>query len=171
MAEAISGQDYLLFFRAWKNRATESGAKLAFQTEHSIDMSKETEATPTKDGIINTISDGDNTISITSLAYRDDAGTLTVWEKLKQLFKDNELVEVWEVDRKSAETGGEFKADYYQGLISSFTKSAPSDGNAELEMEYAINGSGVSGTVSLSGEQQAVAQYVFHDLAPETVTP
>lgn len=166
MAQAIDGKDYLLFFRAWKNRATDAGAKLAFQTEHSIDMSKETETTSTKDGNINTIADGDNTISITSIAYREDTGTATVWEKLKEHYKANELVEVWEVDRNSLTTDGKYKADYYQGFLSSFTKSAPSDAQSELEMEYAINGNGVSGEVTLSDAQQAVAQYVFHDLEP-----
>lgn len=166
MPEKISGQDYLLFFRAWKNRETESGAKLAFQTEHSVDLEKDTDTTQTKDGNINTITDGDNTISFTSLAYRDDEGTQTVWEKLRQYFKDEELVEVWEVDRNGKTTGEKYKADYYQGYFTSFSKSAPSDDNSELDVEFAINGQGVSGEVELSEEQQALAQYVFHDLKP-----
>lgn len=167
MAQAIDGKDYLLFFRALKDKATDTGAKLSFQTEHSIEMSKETSSTPTKDGNINTIANGDNTISITSIAYREDSGTANVWEKLKGYYKANELVEVWEVDRNSKTVGDKYKADYYQGYLSSFSKTAPSDSQAELEMEYAINGDGVSGEVTLTGEQQAVAQYVFHDLAVE----
>lgn len=149
----LSGKDLILFFRKYADKATTDGSKLKFQTEHSISKEKENEAVNTKDGIIQTITDGENTADITSLAYVDDNGTQEVWRVLEEWFDDGELVEVWEVDITTATETGEYKATYYQGYFTSFEKSAPSDGQVELSINYAINGKGARGTDQLTPEQ------------------
>lgn len=169
MAELLSGKNFILFFRKHADQATTDGAKLKFQTEHSFSFEKETEATTTKDGIVNSISDGENTADITSLAYADDTETVEVWKQLRTWFKANELIEVWQVDVDSGTVGGtDFDAEYFQGYITSFEISAPADGNVELSMSYAINGSGVEGTDTLTAEQLATvqaAQYEYETIA------
>ncbi|MEX2805038.1 phage major tail protein, TP901-1 family [Streptococcus sp. H31] len=167
MAEVISGKNLILFFRKYDNRATEDASKLRFQTEHSISLENETEGTITKDGNINTISDGENTISITSLAYIDDTETIETWRELRKYFKQKALVEVWQIDTASA-TGDQYDAEYYQGYFSSFELSAPADDKVELSFEFAINGNGAEGTDVLTDEQkQAVAavQYEYAKMA------
>ena len=69
MARITMGDRLLLFFREYNLRETENGSKLRFQTEHSISKEKESDAIWTKDGTQNTIRDGENTISISSLKY------------------------------------------------------------------------------------------------------
>lgn len=167
MATKLQGKESLLFFRRYEDRETESAAKLFFQTEHSIEKTKETETTQTKDGQTTTVSDGENTISITSLAYAEDDGVVALWEELEDWFDANDKVEVWEVS-KGLREGEQFRARYFQGHITDFSISAPADGDMELEMTYAIDGNGTKGAVTLTDEQQQVASYVFTDLDPVT---
>lgn len=153
VARLLSGKDLILFFRKYADREQSEGAKLKFQTEHSISKEKESEAINTKDGIIQTISSGENSADITSLAYVEDNGTLEVWKELEEWFDDEELVEVWEVDITTATETGEYTARYYQGYFNSFEKSAPSDGQVELSIAYGINGNGITGTDTLTEGQ------------------
>lgn len=153
MARITMGERLILFFREYNLRETEDGAKLRFQTEHSISKGKETDAIWTKDGTQNTIRDGENTVSISSLAYRDDDKTLGVLGDLEDMFDNNKLVEVWQVDLDSETTpSGTYEAHYFQGYFTSFEKSA-GDSAVEVSIEYAINGRGVKGSDLLTAEQ------------------
>ena len=167
MASVISGKDMLLFFRKRADHATADASKLRFQTEHSISMEKESESTQTKDGIYVTVSDGENSADISSLAYREDDETIEVWKELKGYFQDNEEMEMWQVDINSGLNGTDLDADYYRGFFTAFELSAAADGNVELSYTFAINGNGAEGTDSLTPEQLAEvrnAQYDYETL-------
>ncbi|QBX23722.1 tail protein [Streptococcus phage Javan146] len=163
MTELIQGKSFLLFFRKLADAESEAADKLKFQTEHAIKMEKETEATKTKDGIINSLSDGENTIDIKSFAYTIDKGTTAIWKKLRKYFKAGDVVEIWQVDLTSKGSDGQkYEAEYFQGYFTSFEISAPADGQVELSMTYAINGNGVEGEDNLTPEQeQAVSDVLY----------
>lgn len=166
-ATLINGREMMLFVRARKDHATTDAARNRFQTEHSISMGMDVESTVTKDGIINSIADGENTVDMSSLAYRDDEATIETWKEMRTWFKNKELVELWQVDIESGLDGADLEADYFQGYLTSFEMSSPADGNVTLSFSYAINGAGVEGTDTLTEEQlQAVrnAQYDYQTL-------
>lgn len=167
MAELIQGKNFLLFFRKLAEAKSKSAAKLKFQTEHSIKMEKETEATKTKDGVINSLSDGENTIDITSLAYVEDKKTKAMWKELREWFKEGAIVEIWQVDL-SSKSSENYEVDYFQGYFKSFEISAPADGKVEFSASYAINGNGAEGKDTLSEDQQQAvssAQYEYQKMA------
>lgn len=172
MAELLQGANLLLFFRELAKRTVEDGSKLRFQTEHSISKSKETETTMTKDGPMSTISDGETTIEVSSIAYVDDIETMTTWEKLEDCFDRKALMEVWEVDiTKVTPEQLAVKPTYRQGYFSDFEKSAPADGKVELNYSMVINGNGVKGEDALTAEQlKAVkaAAYEYQKIAKAT---
>ena len=166
MTQLIMGKDLILFFREYAKRFEEDGAKLRFQTEHTLSFEKETEATRTKDGVINTISDGENTGEITSLAYREDGGTVEVWRKLRDMYNRNAKVEVWQVDLGSKRQGGqgdEYDVEYYQGYFTSFEISAPSDAQVELNAGFAIDGNGATGVDTLTPEQTQAVEAALYE--------
>lgn len=164
MAQLLKGKDLLLFFRERSLHATEDGAKLRFQIEHSIAKEKESESTITKDGPINTISDGENTADVSSLAYVDDTETITTWEKLEDCYDRGVLMEMWQVDITNATPENlQVEPTYYQGYFTSFELSAPAEGTVELSYSFAINGNGVKGTDTLSAEQLAAVQGAVYD--------
>lgn len=164
MVEVLNGKNVILFFREFAKRETESAAKLRFQTEHSISKSKENESTTTKDGVINSISDGENTADITSLAYSDDTQTLTTWQRLEEMFDKNALVEMWQVDISGVTSDNlQVKPTYFQGYFTDFELSAPADGQVELSYTFAINGNGVGGDDVLTSEQLNSVQATVYE--------
>ena len=154
MAEILQGDAFVSYFRRRKDHATKAADRLRFETESSISKEKESESTKTKEGMIVTISDGENTAEFTSLAYKDDTGTIEMWRELEEMFDNNELIEFWNVPLGMLEDGDtEVEPTYHQGYFTSFELSMPADGPAELNYSYAINGRGVRGTDTLTEEQ------------------
>lgn len=150
MAELLSGRSALVFFREEKNHATEDGTRYRFQTEVSMSEEKENESTPTTDGVVNSISDGENTIELSSVAYTDDEETTSQWRELRGLFRKNTKMEVWIIYNTGEE---EQDADYAQGYFTSFEMSAAADGQIELSASFAIDGTPKEGTERLTAEQ------------------
>lgn len=155
----MNGAEVLAFTRRLADQATQAAERLKFQTEHTYNSEKETSSTVTKEGTINSVTDGETTVSLVSVAHRED-NAVPVWKKMKQWFKDKELIELWLVDTK-AQKAGKFDADYFQGYITSFEMSAPSDDKVEVSMEIAVNGQGVEGQTTLTAEQYTVAQKLY----------
>lgn len=68
--QAAKGSKQFLLFRLLKDQATKAGAKLAFQTEHDLTETKDSESTNTKDGILQTTGALETEISATSILDR-----------------------------------------------------------------------------------------------------
>ena len=175
--ELIQGKDLIVFFRRVIDQKKQDAGKVRFQTEHTINSEKEVESTNTKDGVVNSISDGETSGDFTSLAYREtDPDTIVMWKEMRKWFNAKDKVEVWQVDLGSgrAKDGKTvYDVDYYQGYFKNFEISAPSDDKVELSYEMAIDGNGVQAVDSLTETQKAAveaAQYAYHTLAKETGT-
>lgn len=173
MTELILGKDLMVFFRRVKDQKTQDAAKVRFQTEHTFNAEKEVEATKTKDGVVNSISDGEVSGEFVSLAYREDGATNEMWREMQKWFFAGDKVECWQVDLASKRmSGGKeiYNVEYYQGYLKNFETSAPADDKVELSYEMAIDGNGIISTDSLTDAQKkavASAQYDYHTLAKE----
>ncbi len=159
MLTAKKGIDSILLFRILKEQANKAAAKLAFQTEHSSEKSRDTNTSQTKDGVLQTIGGIEVTLSATSIMAENDP--LVV--ELEQAMNNGDLVEIWEIEKGAAKVAEKYPATYYQGYITSFNKTKNAEDLVELEMEFGINGVGASGNATLTEEQAQVVQYVFED--------
>lgn len=153
--KTIHGMDLVLFFRKLAEKETADGARLRFQTEHSISESKETESNPTKDGQVVNVTDGEGSIDFTSYAYIEDGATIAMWETLYEWFQAEEMTEIWEVNTKDITPEGSYKPTYYVGYFTDYEKSAPADGIVELNFTFTLEGSGVKGEDTLTEAQLA----------------
>jgi hypothetical protein len=52
---------------------------------------------------------------------------------------------------------------YFQGYLTEVTTTSAAEDHVEVELTFGINGSGVRGDVTVSAEQQEIAEYVFAD--------
>ena len=176
-AEIINGKDYLSFFRRYADRTKKDAAAIRFMTEVTVKLEKETDSTSTVDGNVSSVSDGDNTLDVKSIAYRTgDPEVIEMWKQMREWFLNEEVVEVWNVDIKSGkENDGthkmEYLVDYFQGKFTEFEMKSAADGKVELSYSYAIDGRGVWNHKDALTEDQELAvkaaQYAYHTLAKE----
>lgn len=153
------GKNVVLLFRELAKQGEEAAWKLAFQTEHSIPISVDTDTVETKDGNVQVPKEPTYDPSATSLMADGD-------KRIKELRKatlERQLFEFWEIDKIEKDESGKFAATYYQGYVTSFEPSAPVDGAVEVSMNFAFNGIGKDGFATLTAEQEKVTQYEFED--------
>ena len=149
-AEAVSGKKIMYLYRILKDAATDDAVAIAFTTENE-----------TKDGPIRTPNVPEIEISATSVLAKGD----TMYDKMKAAMLANELIEIWEVNLAEpiANKQGKFKGTYYQGYLTEYTLTSSAEDHAEVETTFGINGTGATGEVTVSEEQQEVAAYIFAD--------
>lgn len=159
-AEAVQGKKIIYLFRILKDAAKENAVAMAFTTENERSKSKDSDSTVTKDGSITT--PGAVEIEITATAILAKGDTLT--DKLEDAMDNNDVIEIWEANLdEPGTTEGTFKGRYYQGYLTEFTLTSSAEEHAEYSTTFAINGNGAKGDITVSAEQQEVANYVFTD--------
>lgn len=160
-AEAVSGKKVIYLYRIHEEAATENAVMLAFTTENTRTKSKDADSTITKDGSIRTPGAAEVEIEATSILAKGD----TMIEKLEDAMDNDQLVEIWEanLEEPAAEGENKFKGMYFQGYLTEFEKVSSAEEFVECTLTFGINGSGVRGDVTVSAEQQEMANYVFAD--------
>lgn len=160
-AEAVKGKKIVYLFRILKNAATTAGATLAFTTENTRTKSKDADSTETKDGAIRTPGATEVEISATCILSKGD----TLIEKLEDAMDNDETIEIWEANLEEpvGEGTNKFKGRYFQGYLTEIEHSSNAEDFVECSLTFGVNGSGVKGDVTVSVEQQEIANYVFAD--------
>lgn len=160
-AEAVQGKKIVYLYRILSKAANTVGATLAFTTENSRSKSKDADSTETKDGAIRTPGATEVEITATSILAKGD----TLIDELEDAMDNNEIIEVWEANLEDpAESGdNKFKGTYFQGYLTEFEKTSSAEDYVECSLTFGINGAGVRGDVTVSVEQQEIANYVFTD--------
>lgn len=156
----IQGMKKVLFFQALDDSTTDgNGLRLAFQTEHTLTMEREEMEEVTKDGTIKDTGEVNASLELTAYMAKGDA----THELLREKFKANETLQVWEVDVSEEATSGKYTAVYAQGKLTTLEEAAAADGFAELSTTVAINLTPQDGEVSLTPDEFTAVQYAFHD--------
>lgn len=157
--QAVKGIDVILLFRLLKDAEKEPAGKLAFQTDHEHGKTKDSESTPTKDGPIRVPGVLDISFSCTSILSLGDP----MVDKLEEALDNDDIVEIWEINKAESNEKGKFKATYYQGYVTGFSKSPAAEGNVELSLDFGVNGTGAKGFATLTDDQSTIVQYAFRD--------
>ena len=164
-AEAVQGKNIVYLFRVLSDAANSAAVAMAFTTENERSKSKDADSTATKDGAIRTPGAAEVEISATAVLAKGD----TLAEKLEDAMDNDDLIEIWEANLSEAgATDGTFKGRYYQGYLTEFTLTSSAEEHAEYECTFSINGSGAKGDVTVTKEQQEIANYAFKDTKVDT---
>ena len=162
-AEAISGKKLVYLYRIKSKAATTNGLALAFTTENERTKSKDSDSVVTKDGSIRVPGAVEQEITATSLLAKGS----TFVDELEDAMDNDELIEIWEANLEEPAEGGQnkFKGMYFQGYLTEVAKASNAEDHVEVSLTFAINGNGTRGDVTVTAEQQEVAEYVFTDTA------
>ena len=154
--EAQLGKEKILMFRKFGDKT--AAAKLALQTEHKWEYSRDADTTKTKDGAV--VADGglETKLSITAIGTKDELN-----EMLKKSVVDGYKVEVWEIDLSDKKSNGKYGALYAIGRLSSWKVPANVEELVEIESEMSVEGKPQAGEATLTDEQVKEIQYTFQD--------
>ncbi len=172
MADLVAkqGKNIILLYRLLKKAKDEAAWKLAFQTDHSSEKTRDYNTTPTKDGPVGALAEAEYSLSATSIAADGDPHI----EEMDDAFDDGDIVEVWEIDKAEKGTGenaDKYKAKYLRAYLTSFSYEPNSEDALELSLEFGVFGKPQKGFATLTDEQADVVQYVFKDTVKEEAAP
>ncbi|NEX54124.1 phage major tail protein, TP901-1 family [Lactococcus lactis] len=161
MAEltAKQGKDIILLYRLLSKATKEAAWKLAFQTEHSNEKTRDYNTTATKDGTIGSLAAIEYSLSATSIAANGDPHL----GEMDDAMDNGDIIEVWEIDKAEKGSDGKYKAKYLRAYLTSFSYEPNSEDALELSMEFGVFGKPQKGNATLTEEQANVVQYVFKD--------
>lgn len=162
-AEAVQGKNIVYLYRIKSEAAQQDAIALAFTTENERTKSKDGDSTVTKDGSIRTPGAIEQEITATSILAKGDK----LVGKLEDALDNDELIEIWEANLSEPSEGGsnKFSGRYFQGYLTEVSLSSNAEDHVEVSLTFAINGKGAKGDVTVSSEQQEIANYVFTDTA------
>ena len=161
MAEltAKQGKDIILLYRLLSKATKEAAWKLAFQTEHSNEKTRDYNTTATKDGPDGALAEVEYSLSATSIAANGDPHL----GEMDDAMDNGDIIEVWEIDKAEKGSDGKYKAKYLRAYLTSFSYEPNSEDALELSMEFGVFGKPQKGQATLTEEQANVVQYVFKD--------
>lgn len=164
-SEAVQGKKIIYLFRPLSAASTSSGTALAFTTENGRTKSKDADSTATKDGAIRTPGVAETEITATCIMADDD----TMIAALEAAMESGGLIEIWEANlEKAGSTTGTYKGTYFQGYLTELEINSNAEDFVECSLTFGINGSGKAGDVTVTEQQQAIADYVFRDSTQAT---
>jgi TP901-1 family phage major tail protein len=172
MAELVAkqGKNIILLYRLLTKAKDEAAWKLAFQTDHSNEKTRDFNTTPTKDGPVGALAEVEYSLSATSIAADGDAHV----DEMDDAFDNGDIVEVWEIDKAEKGTGDnsdKYKAKYLRAYLTSFSYEPNSEDALELSLEFGVFGKPQKGFATLTDEQADVVQYAFKDTMKEEAAP
>lgn len=172
MADLVAkqGKNIILLYRLLKKAKDEAAWKLAFQTDHSSEKTRDFNTTPTKDGPVGALAEAEYSLSATSIAADGDPHI----DEMDDAFDNADIVEVWEIDKAEKGTGDnadKYKAKYLRAYLTSFSYEPNSEDALELSLEFGVFGKPQKGFATLTDEQADVVQYVFKDTVKEEAAP
>ena len=164
---AVKGNKLVYLYRSFEERATATGATLAYTRENNRNVGTNAENVETKDGKVRVPGSPDIQITASSYLKKNDS----LIPDLEAAMLEDKLMEVWEANLdEEGSTDGTFKGTYYQGYLTSMEKSSPAGEYVEVSLTFTLNGKGATGDVTVTAEQQAEAEYVFADTTATGVT-
>lgn len=169
MAEltAKQGKDIILLYRLLSKATEEAAWKLAFQTDHSNEKTRDYNTTATKDGPVGALAEIEYSLSATSIAANGDPHL----DEMDDAMDNGDIIEVWEIDKAekgTEENADKYKAKYLRAYLTSFSYEPNSEDALELSLEFGVFGKPQKGYATLTNEQADVVQYVFKDTVKET---
>lgn len=160
----VDGKKIIYLFRILSKASSTDAVAMAFTTENERSKSNESDKIATKDGDI-VMPQIETEISTTAILAKDD----TLADELEDAMDEAEKIEIWEANLDAPGTAeGTYKGRYFQGYITEFALASSAEDHAEYNCTFAIGGAGAKGDVTVSAEQQAIANYVFTDTTAKT---
>lgn len=161
--EALQGKYNVLLFRPLKLAASQAGAKIAFQTDHSKSSRANTTSVETKDGNISASGAPEKDYQLNFIAAKDDS----LLGQLEEAHNNGEKVEIWDVqidpDTLNPSQSSQHPGTYCQAIITDMNTSSPANDNIKVSLSCKVELIPQKGSVTITAAQAQAIQYAFTD--------
>lgn len=156
MAETAQGKNRFILYNILGD--SNDAIKIAYQTNHETSSTVDVDKEPTKDGIVISTGQIEQTIDVSTYL---STGSDDI-DKLKDAHEQDKVVELWDIDSNKDKTG-QYPATYYQAYLTEISESSESEGAIEVDLTFEVLGYGKRGMTAVSAEQEEVIQYAFKE--------
>lgn len=158
----VKGKKIIYLFRLLEEAATAAGVNIAYTTENSKSMSRDSDSTETKDGPVSTPGKLETTVSATAIFSVGGDGMSI--EDIQDAIIADKIFEIWEANLEDAGAStGKYKGRYMRAKCTSCEISSSAEDNAEADIEWAVDGTPQKGDVTVPSEIIASVTYTFKD--------
>ena len=148
MVRSTEGRKYVLFVAKYDSE--EQGEAIMYQSEHTISRSYGTDSHQTKMGVVTSPTATEKSVSSTFVAYENEDGSTTQYDKLKEWADARDLVIIWEVNLNRV-VDGKYKITQFTGRVNNIEEPRPAEGLVEVSVDYTIEDE-TNGEETLSSE-------------------
>lgn len=160
----VEGIDYVVYARLLDEAESADAQRIALQTDGELSEKSKTDTVQTKDGSTTETKGTESELSCTALLDRKSGQ----YKWLVEAQRAKKVFQLWLVDMKSSDTDADKEAQYFQGVISERKDKFDSEGKMEVEVTFAISGTGKFGTTPVpTFVPNANADYEFKTTARE----
>lgn len=159
--QASQGNKYVIVYRLLEEAATSDATGMALETDSSLSKSRSLETLVAKRITMKVHNRPE--VSGSATAYFSPGDPMI--RKLEDSLYSPVPVEFWFIDQNLVNDEGKYEAEYFQGFVTDFEKTAGSEGaiEASLSYEMTVLDEPVRGYATLTSEQVDVVNYVFRD--------
>lgn len=163
MANKLQGKRVLVAVRKLSEQATKDAYILPLQTSGDFDLSRDTDTTTTKDGIVSTSGALELDFSV-ELIDSDDV----VLDLLEDSLINETMLEVWRIKFDKKDSQGRAFAHYMHAKVTEDSQSADADDIATREFTFTNEGDPKRGYLVLPTNIQEAIDYAFKGLEDTT---
>lgn len=163
MANKLQGKRVLVAVRKLSEQATKDAYILPLQTSGDFDLSRDTDTTTTKDGIVSTSGGLELDFSV-ELLDSDDV----VLDLLEDSLINETMLEVWRIKLDKKDSQGRAFAHYMHARVTEDSQGADADDIATREFTFTNEGEPKRGYLTLPTTIQEAIDYAFKGLEDTT---
>lgn len=159
MAETVSAVNKIALFKV---EGEEGNAwKVAYQTEAETEESREYDSEPSKDGTIKSKGAYEGSHSFSAFLAKSDEYI----KKLKQLVRDDDAkrLKVWLIDRSDLDGQETLPGEFSLDVLTSISESAGAEGMVEISFDTEVEGTIISGEVTVTPELTALLKQIAEE--------
>ncbi|MEY8737195.1 phage major tail protein, TP901-1 family [Lactobacillus sp. AN1001] len=155
----IQGKDVFLYARRLKDAKTEPGKLIPFQTSLTFGMSRDTDKTQTKSGVVST-----SAAIETDLEVEFINNTSAIADAFRGSLLSDEVLECWVVDAKRFDEEGRVYNWYMRATVSEDSSDNDPDDNSTRDVTLSVTGTPKDGWSKLPKDALEQLEYVYRGL-------
>lgn len=158
--KTLKGVNTVAFARKLADAENKEAELIPWQTSLTFDPSRDSDATATKDGNVNTSSSVETDLEVEFIN-----NTAAIADAFYDSIFDGDQMEFWIVYKDRLNSKGEAYAIYTRATVSEDSNDNDADDNSTRDVSFAVDGTPKRGWTALSQQQQDDINYIFRGIA------